>query len=289
MKGMDRGTEIADFLRTRRARLTPDRAGLRDDGRVRRVPGLRRDEVARLAHMSTEYYTRLEQGRAANPSPEVLDALASALRLDEAERQHLLDLLGRPRPRKRPPTAQRVRPGLLLTLQSLESVPAFVFGRRTDVLASNRLAREVLTDFEAKPAAERNLARYILLDPQAPERMHEWERAASDTVAMLRFDAGRHPEDRRLSDLLGELTMRCPDFSRWWNEHHVMIRTHGVKRYRHPLVGDLEFHYEAFPVPGDPEQTMCVYNAEPGSATAEALRLLESWTSPRTAEREPRL
>ncbi|HLU30059.1 MAG TPA: helix-turn-helix transcriptional regulator [Glycomyces sp.] len=285
---MDRGTEIADFLRTRRARLTPDRAGLSDDGRVRRVPGLRRDEVARLAHMSTEYYTRLEQGRAGNPSPEVLDAVASALRLDDAERQHLLDLFERRRPRKAPPVAQRVRPSLLLTLQSLDGVPAFIFGRRTDVLAANRLAREVLTDFEAKPAAERNLARYVLLDPQAPERMHEWERAASDTVAMLRFDAGRHPEDRRLSDLIGELTMRCPDFGRWWDEHHVMVRTHGVKRYRHPLVGDLEFHYEAFPAPGDPEQTMCVYNVEPGSATTEALRLLESWTSPRAAEREPR-
>src|SRR5690606_22144308 len=223
-----------------------------------------------------------------NPSPEVLDAVASALRLDDAERQHLLDLFERRRPRKAPPVAQRVRPSLLLTLQSLDGVPAFIFGRRTDVLAANRLAREVLTDFEARPAAERNLARYVLLDPQAPERMHEGERAASDTVAMLRFDAGRHPEDRRLSDLIGELTMRCPDFGRWWDEHHVMVRTHGVKRYRHPLVGDLEFHYEAFPAPGDPEQTMCVYNVEPGSATAEALRLLESWTSPRAAEREPR-
>lgn len=280
---MDRGAEIADFLRSRRARVKPEQAGLRDDGRVRRVPGLRRDEVARLAHMSTEYYTRLEQGRAGRPSPEVLDALASALRLDDSERQHLIDLCDRRAPKRTPPVAQRVRQGLLLTLQSLDGVPAFVIGRRTDVLAVNRLARAVLTDFEAKPTAERNLARYVLLDPEARERIHDWDQVAADTVAMLRFDVGRHPDDRRLSDLVGELTVRCRDFSRWWNRHEVLIRTHGVKRYRNQVVGDLEFRYEAFQPPDDPDQTLFIYNVEPGSASAEALRLLDGWTSPRGA------
>ncbi|WP_026932540.1 helix-turn-helix transcriptional regulator [Glycomyces tenuis] len=283
---MDRSSEIADFLRTRRARVTPGQAGLADDGRVRRVPGLRRDEVARLANMSTEYYTRLEQGRGGSPSPEVLDALASALRLDASERAHLVDLCGR-RPAKRSrPVAQRVRPGLLLTIQTLDHVPAFIIGRRLDVLAANRLAREVITDFEAVPAAERNMARYYLLNPEARERVLDWEQAAADTVAVLRFQAGRHPGDRQLADLIGELTVHCPEFSGWWNDHQVLRRTHGVKRYRHPVVGDMEFAYESFEAPGDPDQTVCVYNVEPGSASAEALRLLDSWTNPRGAVEE---
>ncbi|MCD0444026.1 helix-turn-helix transcriptional regulator [Glycomyces sp. A-F 0318] len=278
---MDQRVAISDFLRSRRARVRPREAGLPDDGRVRRVPGLRRDEVARLANVSVEYYTRLEQGRAGNPSPEVLEALAAALRLDASEREHLVDLAGRRAPhRKGPIAAQRVRPGLLLTLQSLDGVPAFIVGRRLDVLAANRLAREVVADFEAMPAARRNLARYYLLDPEARERVVDWETIARDSVAMLRFDAGKHPEDRRLADFVGELTLGCPEFSGWWNDHGVLRRTYGVKRYRHPVVGELEFAYEAFGSPGDPNQTLCVYNVEPGSKSAEALRLLDSWTAP---------
>ncbi len=278
---MDRSAEIADFLRSRRARLTPDQAGLPFDGRARRVPGLRRDEVARLSRVSTEYYTRLEQGRAGNPSPEVLEALAGALRLDPAEREHLADLLAHPaRARRTPASPQRVRPGLHLTLHTLEHVPAFIFGRRTDVLASNRLARAVLTDFDALPAIHRNLARYYLLDPQARARVGEWEQIAAETVAMLRLEAGRHPHDRQLADLVGELTLRCPEFSTWWNDHRVLRRTHGTKHYHHPVVGDLHFSYETLQPPGDTDQTLCVYNVEPGSPTAEALQLLNSWTAP---------
>ncbi|MEV4561055.1 helix-turn-helix transcriptional regulator [Kitasatospora sp. NPDC049285] len=277
----DRSRELADFLRTRRARLAPEQAGLPADGRPRRVPGLRRDEVARLAGMSTEYYTRLEQGRATNPSEEVREALARALRLDAAEREHLADLLARPAvARRAPQSPQRVRPGLYLMLQTLESVPAFVIGRRTDVLAANRLAREVLTDFDALPATRRNLARYYLLEPEARERVGDWQRIAAETVAMLRLEAGRHPDDRRLADLVGELTLKSPEFSTWWHDHSVLRRTHGSKTYRHPLVGELRFSYESFAVPGDSEQTLCVYNPEPGSATAEALRLLADWTAP---------
>jgi transcriptional regulator with XRE-family HTH domain len=277
---MDRSSELADFLRSRRARVTPDLAGLPADGRVRRVPGLRRDEVARLAGVSTEYYTRLEQGRAGNPSPQVLDALARTLHLTDAERAHLTDLLARPTPvRRAPRSPQRVRPGLYQMLDTLDRVPAFILGRRTDVLASNRLARAVLTDFEALPATRRNLARYYLLDPQARERVGDWERIAAETVAILRFEAGRYPHDRQLADLVGELTVQCPEFTAWWNDHRVLRRTHGAKHYHHPVAGELHFSYESFQVPGDAEQTLCVYNVDAGSATADAMRLLESWIS----------
>ncbi|SEG30494.1 Helix-turn-helix domain-containing protein [Nonomuraea solani] len=276
---MDRSRELADFLRSRRARITPGQAGLTADGRARRVPGLRRDEVARLAGVSTEYYTRLEQGRAGNPSPEVTEALAGALRLDPAEREHLIDLLARPA-RRAPISPQRVRPGLHLMLQTLEHVPAFILGRRTDVLAANRLARQVLTDFDALPVPHRNLARYYLLDPEARERVGDWERIAAETVAVLRLEAGRYPQDRRLTDLISELTLRSPEFSSWWNDHRVLRRTHGTKLYHHPLAGDLHFSYESFQPPGDTDQSLCVYNIEPGSATAQALQFLTNWTAP---------
>ncbi|MER7669577.1 helix-turn-helix transcriptional regulator [Kitasatospora sp. NPDC096128] len=280
---MDRTKEIAGFLRSRRARVTPEEAGLPADGRVRRVPGLRRDEVARLAGVSTEYYTRLEQGRALNPSAEVVEAITRALRLDDTEREHLTDLLHsdtRPAARRAPARAQRVRPGLHLMLETLDHVPAFILGRRTDVLASNRLAREILTDFDALPANRRNLARFYLLDPKARETVGDWERIAAETAAMLRFEAGRYPQDRRLADLVGELTLQSPEFTGWWNDHKVLRRTHGAKHYHHPLVGELYFSYESFQVPGDAEQTLCVYNVEPNSPTAEALRVLASWTAP---------
>ncbi len=279
MGGMDRSRELADFLRSRRARITPDRTGLPADGRARRVPGLRRDEVARLAGVSTEYYTRLEQGRAGNPSPEVVEALARVLELDLAEREHLSDLLTRPA-RRAPVSPQRVRSGLHLMLRTLDHVPAFIVGRRTDILAANRLARTVLTDFDALPVPQRNLARYYLLDPAARERTGDWERIAAETVAMLRLEAGRYPGDRRLADLVGELTLRCPEFSAWWNDHRVLRRTHGSKHYHHPLVGELHFSYESLQPPGDPDQTLCVYNVEPGSSTEQALRLLADWTAP---------
>jgi transcriptional regulator with XRE-family HTH domain len=276
---MDRSSELSDFLRSRRARVTPDQAGIAEDGRARRVPGLRRDEVSRLAGVSTEYYTRLEQGRAGSPSPEVVEALCQALQLDLGEREHLSDLLARPTPVRRTAVApQRVRPGLHLLLQTLDQVPAFVIGRRTDVLAANRLARAVITDFEALPVPQRNLARYYLLNPEARERVGDWEQIAAETVALLRLDAGRFPNDRRLTDLIGELTVRSPEFSTWWNSHQVLRRTHGTKRYNHPDVGELHFSYEALHLPDDPDQLLCVYNVEPGSPTADSLRLLSSWS-----------
>ncbi|MEY9930637.1 transcriptional regulator with XRE-family HTH domain [Catenulispora sp. GP43] len=286
---MDRAKEIAGFLRSRRAGISPETAGLPFDGRIRRVPGLRRDEVARLAGVSSEYYTRLEQGRAGNPSAEVVAAIARALRLDDTEAEHLSDLLaggaggggaGAAVSRRAPSRVQRVRPGLHLMLDTLDHVPAFILGRRTDVLAANRLARAVITDFEVLPATRRNMARYYLLDPLARERVGDWEQIAAETVAMLRFEAGRYPQDRQLADLVGELMLACPEFTGWWNDHRVLRRTHGVKRYRHPVVGELSFSYESFQAPGDAEQTLCVYTVQPGSDSAQALRVLDSWTAP---------
>ena len=278
---MDRSKEIAGFLRSRRAALTPEYAGLEADGRARRVTGLRRDEVARLAGVSTEYYTRLEQGRAANPSAEVVQALARALQLDASECEHLADLLlpAHGSARRAPARVQRVRPGLYLMLETLSHVPAFILGRRTDVLAANHLAKAVLTDFDALPATRRNLARYYLLDPQARERVGEWEKIAAETVAILRLEAGHYPDDRALADLVGELTLKSPEFTGWWNDHRVLRRTHGAKHYYHPVAGEIHFSYESFQAPGDPDQTLCVYNVEPGSNSAQALRLISSWTA----------
>ncbi|MGW4644538.1 helix-turn-helix domain-containing protein [Sphaerisporangium sp. NPDC004334] len=262
-----------------------------EDGRTRRVPGLRRDEVARLAGVSTEYYTRLEQGRAGDPSPEVLQALSRTLHLDASETEHLRDLPTRPNAATRhtPTGPQRVRPGLYLMLRTLQHVPAIVLGRRTDILASNRLARAVLTDFDALPVPARNLARYYLLDPSARHAVGDWERIAAETVAILRLEAGRRPHDRQLADLVGELMLRSPEFTTWWNDHRVLRCTHGARLHHHPVVGDLRFVFESFPVPGDAEQTLYVYNVEPGSPTEQALRLLESWNTPapehRSAER----
>lgn len=210
----------------------------------------------------------------------MVDALARALQLDPVEHEHLNDLLARPGTARQSSAApQRVRPGLHLMLQTLEHVPALVLGRRTDVLAANRLAREVLTDFDALPATQRNVARYYLLDPTAREKVGDWARIAAETVAILRLEAGRYPHDRRLADLVGELTLRCPEFTTWWNDHKVLRRTHGSKSYVHPEVGELHFAYESFQPPGDPDQTLCVYNVEPGSPTADAVRLLASWTA----------
>ncbi|MFC4334374.1 helix-turn-helix transcriptional regulator [Salininema proteolyticum] len=279
-----RRKEMAEFLRERRARLTPAEAGLAVDGRPRRVPGLRRDEAARSANISVEYYTRLEQGRVGNPSDEVMASVADALHLTESEREHLDDLRGRARDPDSG-AAQRVRPGLLATLHSLQNVPAFIVGRRLDVLAYNRLAKEVIADFDAMPAVERNMARLAVLDREAAARLVTWDKAVTEMAATLRMEAGRRPGDRRLAQLIAELRRASPSFERLWNEKDVLRKTHGHKAYRHPEVGGLEFDYELFPAPGDADQTLVVYNAAPGSHTEESLRLLQSWTAPPARER----
>ncbi|MFF3343579.1 helix-turn-helix transcriptional regulator [Streptomyces flavidovirens] len=277
---MDRSSEIREFLRTRRARITPDQAGLAPHGGARRVPGLRREEVAQLAGVSVDYYIRLERGRTQNVSETVLDAVARALRLDDTERAHLFDLAqpttARTR-RKRPLAPQRVHPVLYRTLDSL-TVPAVVQGRRTDVLAANRLAHALYTDFEARPRRERNFARFVFLDEAARTLYADWNQVAGDCLAMLRLYAGRHPDDPQLTELIGELSLHSDTFRRMWADHDVIAHTTGTKRLHHPLVGDLTLDYLVLAVEGDPEQTLTIYTPEPASPSAEALGLLASWT-----------
>ncbi|WP_406387307.1 helix-turn-helix domain-containing protein [Streptomyces sp. NBC_00887] len=267
-------TDLREFLRSRRARITPERAGLPPQPGARRVPGLRREEVALLAGVSVDYYVRLERGRNVNVSQTVLDSVARALRLDETERGHLFDLARPARARRRPETPQRVRQGLHRLLDTLADSPALVIGHRMDVLAANRLARALYTDFDALPHRERNLVRYLFLDPAARELYLDWPSAARGTVAGLRLYAGRHPNDLRLEELVGELSLCDPDFRRWWADHDVLRRSHGTKRYHHPVVGDLTLDYEALTPTDDPDQLLGLYTAEPNSPSARALATL---------------
>ena len=285
---MDRSTEIREFLRTRRGRITPEQAGLEPDQGTRRVPGLRREEVARLAGVSVDYYIRLERGQAKGVSTTVLSALARVLQLDGAERTHLFDL-ARPTAartrRTRPLSPQRVRPTLYRVLDLL-GAPAVVQGRRLDVLAANRLGYALFADFGARPHRERNFARFVFLDEAARALYADWDRVAADSVAMLRLYAGRHPQDPQLTELVGDLSLRSDAFRRLWADHDVVAHSTGTKRLHHPLVGDLALGYESLTVEGDSEQVLVVYTAEPGSASAEALAVLASW--PGTAPPEPR-
>lgn len=275
---LDRRAELSEFLRSRRARLKPDDVGLPDFGRHRRVPGLRREELAQLAGVSVAYYTRLEQGNGQNVSAEVLDAIASALRLSDAESAHLSHLAEPRRHRKKPSARQqRARGALCVLLDSMEGVPAYVVGRRAEILAWNRMAAAVFGDWSELPAQERNWARMVFLKPDYRDLFVEWDQKASDIVAFLRMDAGCRPDDSRLSALVGELSVKSQDFRRLWARHDVKEKSHGVKRLCHPLVGELSLSFETFMLPDDAEQSMVTYHAEPGSESAEALRLLASW------------
>ncbi|MFI8003033.1 helix-turn-helix transcriptional regulator [Streptomyces sp. NBC_00178] len=275
---LDRRAELSEFLRSRRARLKPDDVGLPDFGRHRRVPGLRREELAQLAGVSVAYYTRLEQGNGQNVSAEVLDAIASALRLSDAESAHLSHLAEPRRHRKKPSARQqRARGALCVLLDSMEGVPAYVVGRRAEILAWNRMAAAVFGDWSELPAQERNWARLVFLKPDYRDLFVEWDQKASDIVAFLRMDAGCRPDDSRLSALVGELSVKSQDFRRLWARHDVKEKSHGVKRLCHPLVGELSLSFETFMLPDDAEQSMVTYHAEPGSESAEALRLLASW------------
>ncbi|MGW1956692.1 helix-turn-helix domain-containing protein [Streptomyces sp. NPDC001920] len=276
--GLDPRAELSEFLRTRRARLKPEDVGLPDFGRHRRVPGLRREELAQLAGVSVAYYTRLEQGNGRNVSAEVLDAIARALRLSDAEHAHLTHL-AKPKQHKKKPAArtEQVRPALRQLLESIDGVPAYVAGRRSDILAWNRMAAAVFGDWSELPVQERNWARLVFLRPEYRDLFVEWEQKASDMVAYLRMDAGCHPDDPRLSALVGELSVKSEEFRRLWATHDVKEKTYGVKHIRHPLVGELTLNFESFRMSDGTEQTLITYHAEPGSASAEALRLLASW------------
>ena len=273
--------ELADFLKRARAQCDPAKAGLPPDGRVRRVPGLRREEVARLAGVSADYYARLEQGRRITPSPAVVEALGQALELDAAGQAHLHDLLGAtgtPVRRGGPPHVARLRPGLHQLLDSLEGTPALILSPRADVLGANRMAKALFTDFDALPPAERNYARWLFLDPAARSLFIDWETQARAAVENLRLDRGRTPGDRATEELVTELRERSEEFDRWWQQHRVHQRTHGSKRLRHPLVGELTVEYETLTLPGDTEATLYLYTTNPTTPSRQSLTLLASWT-----------
>ncbi|MFC8936226.1 helix-turn-helix transcriptional regulator [Rhodococcus sp. NPDC057135] len=275
--------EIREFLGTRRARITPEQAGLPlYGGERRRVAGLRREEVALLAGISGEYYTRLERGNATGVSESVIEGIARALQLDEAERLHLLDLLRGAnttrRPRRRP-ALQRVRPTVQRVLDSMSGTPAFVLSGRGDILATNHLGRALFSPVYEDPVRPPNNARFVFLNPRATEFFRHWDEVAGDTVAMLRAEAGRDLYDRRLTDLIGELSTRSEEFRRRWAAHNVRMHTTGVKLLHHPVVGDLDLPFETFPLGDGPSQALLTYTAEPASPTQDALNLLASWAA----------
>src|SRR5689334_19400461 len=255
---MAANTDLSDFLRTCRAHTTPETAGIvaPHTATARRVRGLRREEVAHLAGVSVDYYTRLEQGRHSTPSDAVVDALARVFQLEPAGRAHLADLArpARRRAKQKPP--QRVRPAMQQMIASMTDHPALILGRRTDVLAANPLARALLTDWTRLPARERNYTRWIFLDADARAAFLDWPSVAADVAGTLRLYAGRNPDDTRLSELVGELTIKSPEFRTAWNSHKVHERTHGAKRMTHPAVGAITLRYEALALPGDEDQTL---------------------------------
>ena len=287
MQTLDGANELSQFLTSRRAKVTPEQAGLPTYGQ-RRVPGLRREEVASLAGVSVEYYKRLERGNVTGASDSVLEGLADALQLDDAERAHLFDLARAASPiaprRRRRPAQQRVRPVVQRILDSIGS-PATVSNARGDYLAANRLGRALYAPpFESREQPP-NSARFTFLDPAAQVFFVDWEKVAKDLVAALRSQAGRNPYDRALSDLVGELSTRSEAFRTWWAAHNVRYHQTGTKRLHHPVVGDLELDYEVMELAADTGLRLAVFTAEPGSRSEEALNLLASWAA--TPAHEP--
>jgi transcriptional regulator with XRE-family HTH domain len=288
---VDRKEDIREFLISRRAKVSPEQAGIPSYGKLRRVPGLRREEVAQLAGVSTDYYTRLERGSLRGVSDSVLEAVSSALHLDEAERAHLMDLArtartpARRTPRR--PQQQRVRPGVLRLLDGMTGVAALVQNGRSDVLAANLLGRALYAEvFNSSmslgpdlPGKVPNQARYLFLDPGANDLYPDWNAVAATTVAMLRSESGRNPHDRALNELVGELTMRSGHLAALWAGHDVRIHTSGTKRFHHPVAGDLSLQFETLHLPGDEGQTLFTFTAEPESSSESALAFLASWAA----------
>lgn len=283
--------EIQEFLTTRRSRITPEQAGLQiyAAGR-RRVTGLKRDEVALLAGISSQYYTKLERGNAAGVSAGVIDALAKALQLDGAERAHLEDLIraaGTTTVPRRRPAAQPVRPTIQRVLDSMVNTPAVVLNARLDILTANLLGYALFSPMLDDPVRPTNNARFVFLNPRAGEFFRQWDKVADDTIAILRAEAGRHPYDRKVSDLIGELSTRSGQFRTRWAAHNVQIHNTGTKLVHHPVVGDLDLPFESFPLAADLSQSLVTYTSEPGSPTHDGIILLASYaTSTQTLTRE---
>ena len=283
----DSRSEIREFLATRRAKLSPEQAGVQLYGGRRRVPGLRREEVAMLAGVSTDYYVRLEKGNVAGVSDDVLNAVAGALQLDEAERVHLFDLARAARPSRAagPRTPKRrvgqARESLQWMLDAMTGAPAFIGNGRLDVVAVNTLGRAFYSPvFEGATAGgSANFARFCFLDSRSQDFYPDWEGAANITVAQLRMAAGRDPLNKDLSNLVGELATRSEDFRTRWAAHDVRLHRAGVKQFQHPVVGLIEVSYDSIDLPADPGLVMTVYTAAPGSASEDSLRVLASWAA----------
>jgi transcriptional regulator with XRE-family HTH domain len=277
---MDHRAQVTKFLRSRRDRITPEQAGIIGGGH-RRVPGLRREEVALLTGVSVEYYARMERGDLAGVSLEVLDALARTLQLDEAETDHLADLARAagprpPRRRRSKPVEQTVKPTLQRFLDAVTHAPMWVRYRRLDFIAANPLGRALYAPMLDDPANQANTARFMFLNPAAQAFFPDWADNADDMVATLRIYAGQTPDDKKLTDLIGELVTRSDSFRHRWAKHDVRHHRSGLKRIHHPVVGDLELSYEAMELPTNRDWFVFAFTAEPGSPTEERLQLLSS-------------
>lgn len=283
MSTLDRRSEIREFLSSRRARINPEQAGLPAYGRNRRVKGLRREEVAMLAGVSVDYYVRMERGSLAGASEGVLEALASALQLDEAERDHLYALAresgeGSSRRRRRP--AATVRPALQQVLDAITDAPAWIRNGRHDVLAMNQLARALYSPVLADPRRPANTTRFVYLNPEAAERFFvDYDKITRDAAAMLRLEAGRNPYDEELVALIGELSTRSELFRQRWASQDVRFHRSGRKRLRHPVVGQLDLDFEAMELPAEPGLQLNIYTAAADTPTADGLKLLASWAA----------
>jgi transcriptional regulator with XRE-family HTH domain len=279
MASMDLRAEIKDFLASRRARITPQEAGLTAYGGNRRVSGLRREEVAMLAGVSVDYYIRMERGSLAGASESVLDALASALHLDDAERDHLFALARESGPshrRRAAPVA--VRPAIQQILEAVTDAPAWIRNGRHDILAMNQLAAALYAPVLADPRRPANTTRFVYLQPDAARKLFvDYDQIARDAAAMLRLEAGRNPHDQALIELVGELSTQSEEFRRRWASQDVRYHRSGRKRLRHPLVGQLDLDFEALELPSEPTWSLNIYTAAAGTPTHDALRVLASW------------
>ncbi|MER8073272.1 helix-turn-helix transcriptional regulator [Streptomyces sp. NPDC094034] len=276
---MDNRSEVREFLTSRRARISPQQAGLPVHGH-RRVKGLRREEVAMLAGVSAEYYARMERGSLSGTSEAVLDSLARALQLDESERAHLMDLARTASTTRRPArrrTTPPIRPALQQLLDAMTDAPAFIRNDRLDILATNALGKALYWPVFQDPARPVNLARFQFLNPGAADYMPEVQAQRATAAALLRTEAGRNPYSRELSDLIGELSTRSEDFRTLWAAHDVRLHHAGLKRFHHPAVGDLTLTFEALPIPTDPGLTLTALSAEAGTSAQDALTLLATW------------
>ena len=300
MDTADHRTQVREFLASRRARITPDQAGLPAYGGNRRVKGLRREEVALLAGVSIDYYIRMERGDLAGASESVLDGVANALHLDEAEREHLFALARSAGPistRRARPSPTTVRPVIQQVIDAITEAPAWIRNARHDILAMNPLARAlyspVLDSAVAGATGKRpaNTTRFVYLDPSARDYFVDYDRIATDAAAMLRLEAGRNPHDKDLITLVGELSTQSELFRQHWASHNVKFHRSGRKRLRHPAVGELDLNFEAMELPSEPELRLNIYTADPNTPTADGLKLLASWAATRdadtTAARDP--